>query len=264
MQAVPIQTRRNKMDLTVVIHNVFGLRVGDLRERITRICVGIRSQRPDVVMLQEVHTWHCLKLILALLPELRDNVAYVPGRLGPAGGLVILASRPVEEIEFEAFSRRIWHIGRGFHKGVLSCRVAGIRLVNFHLSSNPKGKWTKPNWRLRAQRKQLVKLIEILNGFDGERLIAGGDSNFDRSTELYRELITGAGLIDPFDDTPTLMGADDQLWCVDFILVRGFAKDLRTRTWQLFHGLTAKWTTGLRGKHVVSDHEARCLTLINI
>lgn len=250
------------MQFTVVSHNVFGVRIGNLPARIRRICAEIKEQHPDAVMLQEVHTWHCLRLILALLPELSEHVAYVPGRFGPDGGLVILARQEVSQIEYEAFSKRWWHAGRGWHKGVLSCLVAGIRLVNFHLSSNPRGRWTEPNWRLHAQRRQLRRLIKILNRFEGERLIAAGDSNFDRDTELYRELIAGARLTDPFDDTPTLAGQGDRFWCVDVILLRGWGGRLRTRTWQLFGGLTAKWTTGLRGKHVVSDHEARCLQVV--
>jgi hypothetical protein len=148
----------------------------------------------------------------------------------------------------------------------LTCLTGGVRVVNFHISSNPRAKWTaakrRLNLRLKAQTLQVARLVGFVNELGRGRLVVAGDSNIDRTTDLYQALIGGAGLTEPFKHEPTLKGHRGVDPCVDVILHKGWG-DVSTKSRHAFKNRTARWTQVFRWKHmsVVSDHEGLCLEM---
>ena len=250
--------------LVVVSHNVFGAPgVGGYPARMLKIARRIRAEKPHVVMLQEVYTRGGVNRFRRLVPDL-PHAAYLPGSIGPKAALLVLSKEPADEVRFLEFSTRWQDAGKGYRKGALACKIAGVWYVNFHISSNPRAQTDESHPVLVAQARQIDKLVKFINALGDGPMVVGGDSNVDRSSGLYRRLETGASLTNPFDDAPTLLGPGDVGWCLDVLAYRGWG-EVKTTTSLLFTGQTARWTQfrqwpKLKGG-VVSDHNGLKLSL---
>jgi exonuclease III len=98
--------------MKIYSQNVFGLPgVGGMKARLNAICDEIIAEQPDLVILQEVHTYGALELIRSRLEPMR--VAYESGRYGPRSGLAIFSRCPTAQLRFEPFSTRRRDVGRG-------------------------------------------------------------------------------------------------------------------------------------------------------
>jgi endonuclease/exonuclease/phosphatase family metal-dependent hydrolase len=264
VQDLRVDDMESNVGLVVVSHNVFGAPgVGAYKARMLKIARRIQSEKPDVVMLQEVYTRGGLKRFRSLLPDL-PYATFLPGRIGPKAALLVLSKEPVDEVRFLEFSNRWQEAGKGYRKGALACKIAGVWYVNFHISSNPKALWHEPNPVLEAQARQIDMLVKFINELGDGPMVVGGDSNLARDTKLYQRLETGARLTNPFDDSPTLCGPEGVNWCVDVLAYRGWG-EVVSETTLLFAGQTARWTQfrqwpKLKGG-VVSDHNGLKLQL---
>jgi sphingomyelin phosphodiesterase 2 len=109
---------------------------------------------------------------------------------------------------------------------MLVARLAcGACVVNVHPMANADGDWSPANRFARLQRGQLDALAGLTRDMSCSRpVIACGDFNVSRDSDLWREFMAGCGLSDVFEGRcpPTFHaeylppGAVPQ--CIDFIL----------------------------------------------
>jgi endonuclease/exonuclease/phosphatase family metal-dependent hydrolase len=204
--------------ITVVTRNVCGVPyLGSTLIRLRNIGEEICDLQPDVVALQEVHTWSGLKTIQSTLPDL-PHAVFCQGRHGPAGGLVVLS---------RTAPRASWHTpfvsksGRAHRKGLIVAKFKDFTAAAFHVSPNPLQEEFRRAWL--NQLRQVAQLRQMLFGAAmdaNERLIALGDANVQYGTELYWTM--SSGFDNPFDSTPTLVDPRGSKYCVDYILIRGW------------------------------------------
>src|SRR5579884_364752 len=73
------------------------------KERYKAIAQEFERLAPDVINLQEVHTYSLLKTIKASLPSY-PHIVYEPSLIGPKGGLVTFSKHPLHKLQFTLFT----------------------------------------------------------------------------------------------------------------------------------------------------------------
>jgi endonuclease/exonuclease/phosphatase family metal-dependent hydrolase len=167
-----------------------------------------------VACLQEVQA-HTYRRLLIRACERYPSYAYIPFMHAPKGGLLTLASVPIEHTHFTLYRDR----GRWYtpaiadwvlHKGAL---VTGLTLggvpiavINTHLTANYSGDWRRGNRYAQHERNQLAQLAEIVSLQPADALVVVvGDFNIPRGNWLYKEFLAESSLVDPLasDRQPT-------------------------------------------------------------
>lgn len=154
--------------------------------------------KPDVINLQEVHTYDMVYTLRKKLTEF-PYVSYKAGFIGPKSGLVTFSTRPINDVSFESIGSR---------KGVLVSHIGNNTVVfNTHLLANTDGDWSAGNRFYADQKKQLDRLGNLLKVrlTDDSIPLLSGDFNIAKTSELYHYFIKTYSLIDtsPNDFTPT-------------------------------------------------------------
>ena len=154
--------------------------------------------KPDVINLQEVHTYDMVYTLRKKLTEF-PYISYKAGLIGPESGLVTFSTRPIKDFSFESIGSR---------KGVLVSHVGDNTAVfNTHLLANTDGDWSVENRFYKDQKKQLDRLGSLLEVrlTDGSVPLLSGDFNIAKTSELYRYFIETYGWTDTSlnDFTPT-------------------------------------------------------------
>jgi len=90
----------------------------------------------------------------------------------------------------------------------------------------------------RALARQIEALIELIGRMPDGPLIVLGDLNLPPGSRLHKRLIDACGLIDPFDDTPTIHYRG-QGWRLDDISYRGWEPDGLSEALNTFQDRTA-------------------------
>ncbi|OLF19156.1 endonuclease/exonuclease/phosphatase family protein [Actinophytocola xanthii] len=206
------------MTLDVVSFNVYvGLRSrgAPVRERAAEFCRRLTELDVDVLLLQEVWTAPLLRFIAARLPSL-PHAAWLPGLAGhPAGGLAVLARRPLCPPTYTPFTSarpdggglpfRVVSALRCRLQGVLAVRtVDGTLLVgNTQLTANGDGDWSAANRHHGLHRRQVRIVQTALRAAGAHTMplsVLGGDFNIASSGPLYPEIVEHGAWHDPLAD----------------------------------------------------------------
>jgi len=246
------------------VQNVCDLGLGDRLGRIAEICQYYEDQGLDGLALVEVRTTKVLHVIRRLLPSLPYSL-FKKGLIGPAGGLLTLSKDPIHPIDgvgYVSFSDNPLRFGRGFAKGAQPWQSNGVTGITVHPSCNPHANWELNGTFMRALRwqvEELTSLVARVENVSDEGLIVIGDTNFPPGSLLYERFKQDTGLVDPFDDEPTIRYRG-KACRLDGVYYKGWGTCV-VKTRHTFQGRTAPMHR-LRGQtHFVSDHEGLILDL---
>jgi endonuclease/exonuclease/phosphatase (EEP) superfamily protein YafD len=133
-------------------------------------------------------------------------------RYAPKGGLAIFSRLPLARHRFEVYQDRgTWYsisfADWALYKGILlvHLEVDGLEIavLNTHMNANYTGEWHRETHLSRIQNRQVEQLIRTIHSIPEDTLlIVSGDLNFPRTSLLYKELISGGGLLDPLVNDP--------------------------------------------------------------
>jgi endonuclease/exonuclease/phosphatase family metal-dependent hydrolase len=204
----------------------------NLTVRYAEIARAFEASPVHVVNVQEVLTYYHLRRLAAGLPSFR--AAFRPSIAGPAGGVVTFSRLPVESVRYERLpaprSTESSLRRRGFLKGALVTRVAGISVVNVHLLANTDGTWSASNRFHPIHRAQLTTLAQVVAELPSPCVVTG-DFNIPRQKPLLRGFLGTTGLSDAFggECPPTFqqayLPAGMRSQCIDFILTAGLTTE---------------------------------------
>ena len=205
---------------------MFGSRLG---ERYAGIAAVFEASEVDVVNFQEVATFYHLRQLVRAMPSYRF-VSFRRSVAGPAGGLLTLSRSAVARTDYRRFPTFADVDGlpwvakiEAAIKGVLVTRLAGVTVVNTHLTANRDGDWSETNRFYRLHQSQLAALGRYVASLR-QPLIVSGDFNVARDSSLYSNFIRDTGLVDAFGDDcpPTFHSAylepGRPSHCIDFVL----------------------------------------------
>lgn len=230
-----------------------------------KIAMILKNENPDVITLQEVHTYY----VLNILKEKLDfpHVAYRRYIYGPRGGLVTFSKYPIEKVEYINFKKRGSFFNSSFiahiiKNGILICKLKDIPLVilNVHATPNLDHDDSKNNRFIKyieAQLEQIAGLTkEILR--KKENIVLAGDLNVAKNSYSYNNFVKISGLKDIFDDfdTPTqhqeYLQKNKKVKRIDYI----FLSDTQTKIniYSKKHLFTEKYILNNKRKSYLSDH----------
>jgi len=199
---------------SLVTFNCFGAPAPNVRRRLRALAQELNRRADSVVCLQEAQAHAYRKLLIQACSDY-PFTCYEPFIHAPKGGLLTLATLPIEQYEFILYrSREIVRppalMDWALHKGVLLTRFSlanlPIVVLNTHLSANYSVNWNTDNHYARIEHGQLQQLAEIVRMQPPEALVvAAGDFNIPRGSWLYNDFLRESGMVDPLagDTRPT-------------------------------------------------------------
>lgn len=220
--------------LTVASLNTRGIPMlgSRLSDRYTAIGAAFEASAVDVVSFQEVATYFHLRQLVRAMPSY-PCVSYRRSVAGPAGGLLTLSRGAVSQTGYQRFPALAERDGlptvariEAAIKGMLVTRLAGIAIVNTHLTANRDGDWSESNRFHGLHRLQLDAVRRYVATVERPAIV-NGDFNVSRDSSLYHDFIRDTGLVDAFGDhcPPTFHSAylepGKPSHCIDFLLLSG-------------------------------------------
>jgi endonuclease/exonuclease/phosphatase family metal-dependent hydrolase len=214
---------KKNQSISIVSFNTMGLFSFDsvkgflaslsIKARQKKIAELLAKEDPDIIALQEVHTYTFLNLLKSTLKK-HPYIAYKPLVYGPKGSLVIFSKIPFTEVEYINFKDRGSFFNSSIvallrRSGMLRVRLKeqDVHIINAHLTQNGDFVWTTKSrfYRyIRSQLSQVTKKIKDLSTQDTDaRIIVLGDFNTDKKSSLYKSFIKVSDLIDPFENLKT-------------------------------------------------------------
>jgi endonuclease/exonuclease/phosphatase family metal-dependent hydrolase len=219
-----------------------------LERRGPELCRRLESARVDVLNLQEVFRYRQLRALRRHLPSY-PAVAYQPGPIGPAGGLVTLSRFPLGPVRYRSFAGIVPMRGRlrfrvrrallSAVQGMTQVGVAGhpVTIVNTHLTANRDGDWSPGNRFFAFQRAQLRRFNATLARWRRPGLtVITGDFNIASDSAHYPQITDHGARHDPFtvSDPVTFQAAflppGEPAHRIDYILLAGEASVLDAAT----------------------------------
>jgi hypothetical protein len=219
-----------------------------LAERAPHLCSRLDRSPIDVLNLQEVWFHGSLRALRHGLPSF-PHVAYRPGLVGPAGGLVTFSRRPLRRPTYRPFvairpprgeaDKGETHQRLGPRRAALSAvkgvLTVGLRddpvtVVNAHLTANKDDDYTVGNRFYDFQAEQLVRLDALLARLPRAGLtVVTGDLNVPSDSSLYPTIVGHGRRRDPFAITdphtyhPAFLPPEGVPYRVDYLLLQGDA-----------------------------------------
>ncbi len=238
--------------ITVGTLNIGGLRhprepLLTLPERAPELCRRLDDSPIDVLNVQEVFDRRYFRVLRTHLRSY-PYVAYRPGLVGPAGGLVTFSRLPLGRAAYRSF--RGAHAARGdlrFRlrqivvsalKGVLLVDLvdAPVTIASTHLTANRDGDWSPGNRFFELHRGQLRRLDRALrHGRPTELTVVTGDYNIASDSVHYPSIVDHGARRDPFATTdPTtfhavFLPAGEPPHRIDYVLLVGDEERFRVR-----------------------------------
>jgi endonuclease/exonuclease/phosphatase family metal-dependent hydrolase len=211
-----------KTTLSVLSLNMFGApfhpkRVvrsfmrNSVRKRFDFIAQEFLRLDPDIITLQEVYLFHTFRHLKKLLKDY-PYVGYQRMFFGPRGGIVVFSKIPLEKIEYIDFKDRGNYTNKAItgqltRKGVLLTKIKDLPLwiLTTHLIQNSDYPWIENVWSeknkfsglIQSQLDQTASIVQTLIKTDMNVIITG-DFNIPKRTNLYRNFVKDAGVIDSF------------------------------------------------------------------
>jgi endonuclease/exonuclease/phosphatase family metal-dependent hydrolase len=167
----------------------------------------LKSESPDVITLQEVHTYFVLNILRKKLNY--PFVVYEKYIYGPKGGLVTFSKFPVEGYEYVGFKKRgsIYNssfIAHVIRNGILVTKLKDFPLVilNAHATPNLDHDDSKNNRFIKYIDAQLDQISGLVRGMiaEKENVILAGDLNVAKNSYSYDQFVHKSGLDDVFSD----------------------------------------------------------------
>ena len=207
-------------------------------QRINKIGEELAKEAPDVIALQEVHTYLVLNLLKIKLSHY-PFVAYKNYLYGPRGGLVIFSKHPLTDIEYINFQKRGSLLNKSFvakviRNGILTATILKTSMVilNTHLTPNMDYNYSQNNRYSKFSEAQLIQLAQVIKDFvaDDKKVLLGGDLNAAKNSYLYKTFLSLSKAIDIFarEDSPTqhqeYYPAHQEVTRIDYIFYAGKSK----------------------------------------
>lgn len=177
-------------------------------ERQKKIAEILKEQNPDIITLQEVHTYPILKLLKSRLTSY-PFVAYKRYIYGPRGGLVTFSKLPIVGVEYIDFKKRGSFLNSSFiahiiKNGVLTCKISDSNLIilNTHITPNLDHDYSKRNRFIKYIDAQLKQISEVVNELADRKMsvIAAGDFNVAKNSASYKKFLQSSKLHDAFSN----------------------------------------------------------------
>lgn len=237
----------------------------DIFQRQKKIADALRSENADIIVLQEVHTYHFLNLLKNKLSS-HPYVAFKPFIFGPRGGMVTFSKLPIKESEYINFKKRgslfnssvISHIVRN---GVLLCRLKDTPMVvmNVHATPNLDHDHKRENRFEKYIEAQLSQIATLIKKFaEGSIVVVAGDLNTAKDEPNYNKFINDTSLKDLFADhlSPTqhqeFLPQHKKVKRIDYILVAASSSPVKNiKAVEIF---TQKVKLRNGKKRYLSDH----------
>lgn len=230
-----------------------------------KIAQILKSENPDIITLQEVHTYYVLNLFRKKLNY--PFVAYKKYIYGPRGGLVTFSKYPIEQTDYINFKKRgnlsnssfIAHV---IKNGVLVVRLKDtpITILNVHATPNLDHDDSKNNRFIKyieAQLEQIAGLVKDLVSKD-QNIILAGDLNVAKNSYSYENFVSTSGMIDVFEDfdTPTqhqeYLQKNKHVKRIDYVFIKDTSAKMNIISKQ--HLFTEKFVLENNKKRYLSDH----------
>lgn len=227
--------------LTLASFNTYGgvLDLYSLTSRYRAITNYFTNSAVGIINFQEVFTYYHLFLLKKLLKNYPFCI-FEKSLFGPKGGLVIFSKYPLKKIRYESFIRNFIPFSLRSslelltQRGALVVKIEEFNLVllNTHLTAVQNNNWSRDSIyfnELDNEIKQFHKIVKI-EAKRNNTLIASGDFNIAKGTDLYRELIDYPFLNDPFkkNTSPTrhqsFASPNRKTNCVDYFFIFGSSK----------------------------------------
>lgn len=237
----------------------------NIRERQAKIALELKEKNPDIITLQEVHTYSILNLYKKRLNY--PYAAYKKFIIGPRGGLVTFSKIPIEGVAYINFKKRGTFLNSSFiariiRNGVLLCRLKDFELtvLNTHATPNLDHDDSKNNRFVKFINAQLTQISELIKSIsdNNQRIIIGGDFNVAKGSYTYKKFIETSGITDVFSkyNSPTqhqeFLPRGKTVKRIDYI----FAKSLEGKPVAKFveHLFTKKFLLKKKSVQYLSDH----------
>ncbi len=199
-------------EFSVITVNTFGLPMYVGWGRLGRLAVELNRLGPAAICVQEIQQSQYVARMKRCLPSYPYAV-YQPHWYAPKGGLMTFSRLPLTgSAGFRPFPNRGRLLSIGWsdwtlQKGVLVAEadVSGQKMVvlNAHLQANYSATFGPNRLFGRIQLDQVRHLAELVCAQPADAVvIACGDYNFPRNTQMYRELISRTGFSDPLAEDP--------------------------------------------------------------
>ncbi len=227
--------------VSVTTLNTFGgvINPSGLNSRYAAIARYFIKSEVDVINFQEVFTYYHLHLLLKSLKKRYPYHAFQNSYLGPKGGLVTFSKLPCKG-RYISYKRNFIpttiksSIELLTQRGALVTKVKNLNftILNTHMTAVLNGDWSRKSKyynELSSEIKQFHKIVENAHK-NGNVLLASGDFNIAKASQLYKELISYHSLVYPFKNSgvPTKHSSFPQTAlktnCVDYIFVFSNAK----------------------------------------
>ncbi len=257
--------------LTIATLNTMGLTLlaGDLKARNQTVAHFFDNSNVDIIYFQEVFSYFHLNIIKKAL-RTYPFCMYRKSFIGPSGGLVIFSKFVLTDITYFKFSSKNTPIlslpELILQKGVLSARLKkfGIDLVNSHFSAVLDKKWDSNGTYYRKITGEIETFQNVVNNSYSKLVVASGDFNIKKSSDLYFRLINIKNLLNPFqkDSRPTMhpkFNAGKEGNCIDYIFIIGNKKKYKVIQKQFL--FSDKIRLANRELGYISDHMGLQITI---
>jgi endonuclease/exonuclease/phosphatase family metal-dependent hydrolase len=167
----------------------------------------------DVINFQEVFTYYHLFLLKRLLSGY-FFCTYQNSLLGPKGGLVTFSRLALEKTQYITYNRHfVPYLGKSYieiftMRGALvtDIKEINVSLVNTHLTAVLDHDWSKTGKYFSELSSEIDQFHQLVHNRTSSGLVvASGDFNIAKATDLYLKLIDYPTVYDPFkkDEIPT-------------------------------------------------------------
>lgn len=273
-----MKQKMRSMRLSLISFNALGLFNFDtlrgillsrnILKRLAKTAELMAEHNPDIIILQEVHTYSVLKLLRKKLAAY-SYVAYKKFFYGPKGGLVIFSKLPVDDITYTNFHTLGTFSNKSFialviRNGVLSCKIRGIPLyiLNVYLTPNTDHDYSRESKFNRFTEAQIDQLTELIDQYTNTRAdcLIAGDFNTEKGSHAYNKFLTYAQVRDIFSNhsTPTqhqeYIPKKQTVKRIDFIFLT--SKFIKLTIDNAKHLFTEKVLINKRREAYLSDHIA--------
>jgi endonuclease/exonuclease/phosphatase family metal-dependent hydrolase len=200
-----------KSEFSLLSLNSFGVPFFLSWGRLARLATELEGLGTTVICLQEIQQNAYVPLLTQRFKSY-PHQAIFPYVYAPKGGLGTFSRLPLASKNFEPYRDRglrwlitfsDWALFKGVLVTQLRVRELEILILNTHLNANYSGDWRRNNPLARVQHRQVQQLTHLVSQMPEDALvILCGDFNFPRTSFLYEELASHAGLIDPLHTDP--------------------------------------------------------------
>ena len=225
----------------------------------------LKSENPDIITLQEVHTYFVLNILKKKLNY--PYVSYKRYLYGPKGGLVTFSKFPIERLTYIDYKKRGSFLNSSFiahviRNGVLACQLKDLSLfiLNAHATPNLDHDDSKNNRFIKYIEAQLEQISDLVNKMckKNTNVVLAGDLNVAKNSYSYNNFLKTSKLDDVFGNfnAPTqhqeYLPKNKKVRRIDYIFARSL--DSKPKILSKEHLFSEKYILENGRKCYLSDH----------